>query len=93
MNSTVEVAVGDGVSVLRGVSVTVAVGVADGRLAAVCVEAALAVCTINVLTALGSYVATGAAAIGEQASTSASASSQTNIFLLRIDIVPLMRSP
>ena len=87
---TVDVAVGSGVSVLRGVAVKVAVGVAVGLAAEVWVEAALAVCAIIVPIALGSTVGMdGAASVGTQAMTAARAVSQNRNLVLRIAIFPL----
>ena len=85
---TVEVNVGDGVSVLR-VGVMVTVGVDVGIAAAVRVPAAFAVWAINVLTALGSAVGKGAANDGTHAITSATAVNQNRNFTVRVDIFPL----
>ncbi len=89
ININVGVSVGSGVSVLRGVEVIVAVGVDVGIAAAVLVEAALEVCTMNVLTAPGTGVeACGAANVGTHARTTLRAINQASIFVLRVDISP-----
>jgi hypothetical protein len=88
-NITVAVSVGMGVSVLRGVGVRVAVAVDVGNAAAVLVEAASEVCTMNVLAAPGTGVETcGAAKVGTQAKTTLRAINQASIFVLRVDISP-----
>lgn len=85
-----EVAVGSGVSVLRGVGVKVLVGVDVGIATAVCVDAALAVCTIIVPITFGSVVgATGAVNVGTHAMISASAANQIRYFVLGVAIFPL----
>jgi hypothetical protein len=54
------------------------------------VEAALAVCTIKVLIALGSALGTdGAAKVGTHAMTNASAVNQNTYFVLLVAILPL----
>lgn len=68
MNMTVDVTVGEGVSVGR-VGVIVGVKVDVGCAAAVCVEAAFAVCAMKMLTAFGSAVGKGAVNVGAQAMT------------------------
>jgi hypothetical protein len=79
----VAVAVGRGVSVTT-VGVSVGLGVVEGRTAAVCVEAALTVCAMNVPTAPESIVGTmGVASEGTQAMINASAVTQINNFDLR----------
>jgi hypothetical protein len=84
---TVAVAVGLGVSVLT-VGVIVGLGVNDGMDAAVCVDAALTVCAINVLTAPGSMAgACGVASDGTHAMISARAVTQTNNFVLRVAVI------
>jgi len=86
----VEVAVGSCVSVLRGVGVKEAVGVKVGIALAVWVDAAFAVCTINVLIALESVVGTdGAAKVGTHPITTASAVNQNRYFFLGVAIFPL----
>jgi len=88
MKITVFVAVGSGVSVFRGVGVTVAVGV-TGIAATVCVDAAFAVCAMNVLIAPESSVWAGGAAekVGTtQAMAKARSVNQSRIFNLRFDI-------
>jgi hypothetical protein len=87
-NMTVAVAVGVGVSV-RGVGVIVPVGVEEGKAAEVCVEAALTVCAMNVLTATGLAVGTVVVSVGTQARTRLRATNQTSSFILRVDIFPL----
>src|SRR5215213_8434664 len=80
----VEVGVGEGVSVFC-VGVKLGVNVADGMAAAVCVEAALTVWAINVLTAPGLTVGTaGAANVGTHAMISIRAISQIINFVLRV---------
>lgn len=76
--------VGSDVKVLGGVAVKVAVDVNTGIAAAVCMEAASAVCTINVLIALGSSGATGAgvAMDGTHAMISVKAVNQSKTFFL-----------
>ena len=68
---------------LRGVEVMVAVSVAGGMAATVCVEAALAVCAINWLIEFGSVVArgTGVGRAGAQARISVSVMNQRDNFL------------
>jgi len=84
------VAVGSGVSILRGVGVKVAVGVEVGMASAVRVDAALAVCTINVPIVFGSVVGTaGAATAGTHAMTSTSAMNHIRYFVLGVAIIPL----
>ena len=86
---TVEVAVGSGVSVLRGVGLVLAVGVEEGSAAAVLVPAAFEVCAMKVLTAPGTGVETdGAVNVGTQASIKLSATNHERILVLRIDIFP-----
>lgn len=87
-NITVDVAVGVGVSV-RGVGVIVPVGVEEGRAADVCVEAAMTVCAINVLTAPGFAVGTVVVNVGTHAKTRLRVSNQMSSFVLRVDIFPL----
>jgi hypothetical protein len=86
---TVDVNVGDGVSVFRGVGVRVAVSVDVGSTAAVWDAAAFAVCTINVLTAFGSAVGKGVASDGAHATTSATIMNQNRNFTVRLDIFAL----
>jgi hypothetical protein len=89
INMNVAVSVGNGVSVLRGVVVIVAVGVDVGRAAAVRVDAAFDVCAMNVLTAPGTGVDTdGAVNDGTQARTRLRAINHERIFVLRVDIFP-----
>ena len=79
------VKVDSGVNELGGVTVKVEVDVNTGITAAVCVDAASAVCTIKVLIALGSSGATGtgAATDGTHAMIKAKVVSQSkNFFLL-----------
>ena len=84
------VAVGSCVSVLRGVGVKEAVGVTVGIALAVWVDAALAVCTMNVLIALASVVGTdGTAKDGTHARTTVSAVNQNRYFVLGVAILPL----
>ena len=90
INITVGVSVGNGVSVLRGVEVIVAVGVDVGKAAAVLVIAAFDVCAMNVLTAPGTGVeASGAVKVGTQARISARAVNQIIYFDLGIAIFSL----
>ena len=90
MKMNVEVKVGDGVSVLRGVGVCVAVDVEVGKAAAVCVEAALAVCAMNVFTWFGSAVGrSGVPNDGAHAMISARIANQNRNFTVRVDIFPL----
>jgi len=91
MKITVFVAVGSGVSVLRGVGVKVPVGVEVGRATKVCVDAALAVCTMNVLIAPGSRVGTGGGAekLGTHAMTTARMVNQRRNFTGRFDMISL----
>ena len=89
-NTIVFVAVGSGVSVFRGVGVT-GVGVALGMAACVRVEAAKAVCMINVPMAFGSTVGTETAGTGRagiHARTAASATHQIKYF----DLIMVMAS-
>ena len=89
ININVAVSVGNGVSVLRGVVVIVAVGVDVGRAAAVRVDAAFDVCAMNVLTAPGTGVEIcGAVNDGTHARTMPRAINQASIFVLRVDISP-----
>src|SRR5215216_7151873 len=88
MNSTVAVAVGDGVSVLR-VGVIVTVGVDVGIAATVCVNAAFAVCAMNWFTWFASAVGKGVAKEGVHAMTRARIAIQNRNFLVRVDISPL----
>lgn len=88
---TVEVNVGDGVSVFRGVGVVVAVAVDVGSAAAVWDAAALAVSTINVLIAFGSAVGKGVANVGTQAMSATRVMDQNRNFTVRFDIFPLPR--
>jgi hypothetical protein len=76
--------VDSGVKVLGGVTVNVAVDVNTGIAAAVCVEAASAVCRIKVLIALGSSGAGGAgvATDGTHAMIKVKAVSQSKSFFL-----------
>jgi hypothetical protein len=85
---TVFVAVGSGVSVFRGVAVKVSVDVDVGITAAVCVEAAFAVCTIYVLITPRSSVGSGGAEekAGTHAMIKTRAVNQTENFVLRFDI-------
>ena len=84
---TVEVAVGRGVSVAT-VGVTVGLGVKEGMAAAVCVLAAATVWAIKVPTAPGSIVGTDwVASTGAHAMISASAVTQINNFVLRVDVI------
>lgn len=69
---------------LRGKGVNVAVGDADGATAAVNEDAAFAVCTMNVLIALGSVVGKGVATDGAHARIRIKATDQINSFRLRI---------
>lgn len=80
----VAVGVDDTVAVARGVGVHVPVAEADGRDAAVNVDAAFAVCTMNVLIAFGSVVGNGVATEGAHARIRISAASHRNRFRLRI---------
>jgi hypothetical protein len=83
----VAVAVGSGVSVTT-VGVIVGLGVAEGRDAAVWVEAAFTVCAMNVPTAPESTGGTtGVASAGAQAMINASAVTQINNFDLRGAII------
>jgi hypothetical protein len=80
---TVEVNVGEGVSVGR-VGVTEGVSVEEGTRAAVCVEAALTVCAMNVPMASGSSVGTAGDPIpnaGTHARISASVDNQITNFV------------
>jgi hypothetical protein len=80
---TVEVNVGEGVSVGR-VGVTEGVSVTEGSTAAVCVEAALTVCAMNVPMTAGSTVGTDGVPIpkaGTHARISASAAIQIPNFV------------
>ena len=88
MKITVDVAVGEGVSVFR-VGVIEGVSVDEGWAATVWVAAALAVRAIKVLTAFGSAVGKGAANVGTQAITSASAMIAYRNLSLRVDMFPL----
>ena len=74
---------GSGVNVLRGVEVIVAVSVAGGMAAMVCVAAAFAVCAMNWLIEFGSVVARGSGVgrDGAQARISASVMNQRDNFL------------
>ena len=84
---TVDVAVGRGVSVAT-VGVIVGLGVKEGIEAAVCVLAASTVWAIKVPTAPGSIVGTdGVASAGAHAMINASAVTQTNNFVLRVDVI------
>jgi hypothetical protein len=83
------VIVGVTVSVFRGVGVVVAVGVDEGKTAAVREAAAFAVWAINVLTSFGFAVGRGAARDGTQAMTSAMMASQNTNFRVRVDMFPL----
>ncbi len=87
---TVLVAVGSGVSVFRGVGVNVSVDV-GGMAIKVCVDAALAVCTMNVLMAPGSSVGTGDGAekAGTHAMTTARIVNQKKNFTVRFDMTSL----
>lgn len=78
------VKVDSGVNVLGGVTVKVAVDVNTGTAAAVCVDAASAVCTIKVLIALGSSgaIGTGIATDGTHAMINAKVVNQNNSFFL-----------
>ena len=88
MKITVFVAVGSGVSVFRGVGVKVSVDVDVGITAAVCEDAAFAVCTIYVLIAPGSSVGSGGAdeKVGTHAMTKTRAVNQSENFILRFNI-------
>jgi len=84
---TVDVAVGEGVSVFR-IGVLVAVGVEEGIAAAVWVAAALAVIAMKVLTAFASTVGIkGVAKVGTQAIASARAITQINNFVLFVVVI------
>lgn len=86
---TVEVAVGEGVSVSR-VGVKVMVGVEDGIAAAVFVAAAFAVWAIKLFTCCGFAVGNGAATEGiTHAVTSATVVSQNKNLMVRVDMFPL----
>ena len=78
------VKVDSGVNVLGGVAVKVAVDVNTGPAAAVCVDAASAVCMIKVLIALGSSGAMGAgvATDGTHAMINANVVNQSHNFFL-----------
>ena len=76
-NTPTGVNVDSRVAVLRGVAVAVRVGTDAVR-----VDAALAVCTINVLSALESSVGTGATAAGTHAITSIKAMNQSKGFFV-----------
>ena len=90
MNNTVAVAVGVGVSVLRGVGVVVGVKVEVGNTLAVWVDAALTVCAMNVLTAAGSEGGNGVASDGTtHAKTMLREINQLISLALRVDIFPL----
>jgi hypothetical protein len=81
---TVDVEVGDGVSVLR-VGVTDGVSVDEGMTAAVWVAAALTVCAIKVPITPGSIVGTtGVPRAGTQAMMITRAVTHINNFLLRV---------
>ncbi len=86
------VKVDSGVNVLGGVAVKVAV---DGTAAAVCVDAAPAVCTIKVLIALGSSGAMGAgvAMDGTHAMINAKVANQSHIFFLGDRMLSIQGSP
>ena len=88
MKITVFVVVGSGVSVFRGVGVNVSVDVDVGIAAAVCEEAAFAVCTIYVLTAPGTRVGIGGAEekAGTHAMIKTRVVNQTEKFVLRFNI-------
>ena len=85
------VTLGSGVNVLRGVEVKVAVRVAGGMAATVCVDAALAVCAISRLIELGSVVARGigVGSDGAQARISVSVMNQRKYFL-RYAVIDVM---
>lgn len=90
MNNTVAVAVGVGVSVLRGVGVVVGVEVEVGNTLAVWVDAALTVCAMNVPMAAGSDGGNGVASEGTtHAKTMLREINQLISFTLRVDIFPL----
>lgn len=90
MNNTVAVAVGVGVSVLRGVGVVVGVKVEVGNTLAVWVDAALTVCAMNVLMAAGSGGGGGVASDGTtHAKTMLREINQLISLALRVDIFPL----
>lgn len=78
------VKVDSGVNVLRGVAVKVAVEVNTGTAAAVCVDAASAVCMIKVLIAFGSSGAMGAgvATAGTHAMINTKVVNQSHSFFL-----------
>ena len=78
---------------MRGVEVKVAVSVAGGMAATVCVDAALAVCAISRLIELGSVVAigTGVGRAGTQARISVSVMSQRKYFLRYVVIDVLVQ--
>ena len=86
IKTNVTVGVGEDVAVLRGVGV-IPVGRAEGKAAAVCVDAALAVCAMNVFTAPGSSVGMGAATVGTHASINARATSKVNNLFLSVAIL------
>ena len=85
MKITVDVAVGEGVSVGR-VGVTEGVKVAVGCAAAVCVEAALAVEAMMVLMSFASAVGNGVEMAGPHAMTNTIVMSRYRSFALRVDI-------
>lgn len=86
MNSTVDVAVGEGVKVAC-VGVIEGVKVAVGWAAAVCVDAAFAVKTMTVLSSFGSVVGYGVIAIaGPHARINAIVVNKYRSFALRVNI-------
>ena len=89
MKITVEVNVGEGVSVLRGVGVKVGVCVEVGIAAAVCVEAALTVCAMKVLIAPGSGGGTGVASEGVHANITPTTINHRISLALYVNIFPL----
>ena len=90
MNNTVAVAVGVGVSVLRGVGVVVGVKVEVGNTLAVWVDAALTVCAMNVPMAAGSEGGNGVASEGTtHAKTILREINQLISLTLRVVIFPL----
>ena len=90
INITVDVKVGVGVSVLGGVGVFVVVCVEVGSTADVCVDAALTVCAMNVLTTLGSTGGNGVVASdGTQAKTIPTTINHTISLALYVNIFPL----
>jgi hypothetical protein len=89
MKITVDVKVGVGVSVLRGVGVDVAVCVDVGIAAAVCEDAALTVCAMKVLIAPGSTGGNGVASDGTHAKTIPTTTNHMISLALYVNIFPL----